>query len=308
MFQEKKVMFLYCVSPLHMGAGTALGAVDNPIQRERHTGHPVMAGSGIKGSLRHHLAIHKSAGGQQADLDILFGPDPEGSAEHAGAVSFSDSQCVLFPVRSLRESFVYATSPTALERLRRMLVLCGIQQAAGWKIPKVGSDDQCVILDDALKASNKKLVLESCQFSADDGGKAELEKVARWISENGLPKDPGTEYFRSKILKHLVLLSDNRFNYFVQHTTVVEPHVRISDESGTAEDGGLFYTENLPAETLMAGMVLCSMERRKKGDTMKDLMQADNVLNAVTGLLDGSLVQMGGDATTGRGQVQIRFA
>ena len=53
MFQTKDAMFIYCVSPVHMGAGSAIGIIDNPIQRERHTGHPVMAGSGLKGALRH---------------------------------------------------------------------------------------------------------------------------------------------------------------------------------------------------------------------------------------------------------------
>jgi len=29
-----------------MGAGQAVGVIDNPIQRERHTGHPFFASSG----------------------------------------------------------------------------------------------------------------------------------------------------------------------------------------------------------------------------------------------------------------------
>jgi CRISPR-associated protein Cmr4 len=51
-FTANKLMFLYAVTPVHMGPGTALGVIDNPIQREVHTGHPVFAGSGIKGALR----------------------------------------------------------------------------------------------------------------------------------------------------------------------------------------------------------------------------------------------------------------
>ena len=33
-------VFLYAVSPVHMGAGQAVDIIDNPIQRERHTEHP----------------------------------------------------------------------------------------------------------------------------------------------------------------------------------------------------------------------------------------------------------------------------
>ena len=74
MFESKAAMFLYSVSPVHMGAGTALGAIDNPIQRERHTGHPMMAGSGLKGALRHEAAV---AWGKNGLVKTVFGPDPE---------------------------------------------------------------------------------------------------------------------------------------------------------------------------------------------------------------------------------------
>jgi CRISPR-associated protein Cmr4 len=37
MFEQKAAVFLYAVSPVHMGAGQAIGVIDNPIQRERHT-------------------------------------------------------------------------------------------------------------------------------------------------------------------------------------------------------------------------------------------------------------------------------
>lgn len=37
MFQAQQLVFYNCLSPVHMGAGTAVGAIDNPIQREVHT-------------------------------------------------------------------------------------------------------------------------------------------------------------------------------------------------------------------------------------------------------------------------------
>ncbi len=43
MFEKQAALFLYAVSPVHMGAGTATGLIDNPIQRERHTRHPTFA-------------------------------------------------------------------------------------------------------------------------------------------------------------------------------------------------------------------------------------------------------------------------
>ena len=108
-----------------------------------------------------------------------------------------------------------------------------------------------------------------------------------------------------------MLLSDTEFSHFVRHATVVEAHVRINNDSGTADPGGLFYTENLPPETLLAGLVLASVERQSKMHQRAQLLDASAVLASVlrghggAAGLTGSVLQVGGDATTGRGLVSI---
>ncbi len=99
MFAKHAALFLYAVSPVHMGAGTAVGVIDNPIQRERHTNHPCFAGSGIKGAVRHGFT---AIGGDEKLIDRLFGPDAGSGDLHAGAISFGDAQLVALPVRSLK--------------------------------------------------------------------------------------------------------------------------------------------------------------------------------------------------------------
>ena len=34
MFEKKAAVFLYAVSPVHFGAGQAIGDIDNPMQRD----------------------------------------------------------------------------------------------------------------------------------------------------------------------------------------------------------------------------------------------------------------------------------
>lgn len=127
MFTEQRAMFIYAVSPLHMGAGTAVGLIDNPIQREVHTDWPSMAGSGIKGAIRHALAASGEWGNGR--LNAIFGPERDaGAGLYAGAVSFTDGQIVCFPVRSLKRAYVYATCPAALARLKRLT-------GADWQVP-----------------------------------------------------------------------------------------------------------------------------------------------------------------------------
>src|SRR5206468_12495768 len=59
---------LYAQTSLHPGAGTALGTVDLPVQRERHTHWPTIAASALKGILR-DACREKIA--TRADLDNL---------------------------------------------------------------------------------------------------------------------------------------------------------------------------------------------------------------------------------------------
>ena len=52
MFEAMRMLFIYVETPLHAGTGRGLGAVDQPIQRERTTGYPIVQASSIKGRLR----------------------------------------------------------------------------------------------------------------------------------------------------------------------------------------------------------------------------------------------------------------
>ncbi len=296
MFEAKTVMMLYAVSPVHMGSGTAIGAIDNPIQRERHTEHPMLAGSGLKGALR-------DAWPQDTDTDTVFGPEPEKGSEHAGALSVGDAQVVLFPARSLRESYVYATCPTALARFARMLDIAGVGKSIP-PIPSPPDDETMQLPSDGVKqlrsAQTQRVVLETFAFSPQ-----ESQEAASWgkFLAGRLHDNVGAA-FKKKIERHLAVLSDTRFGYFVRNATLVEPHVRIDDETGTADDGGLFYTENVPPETLFASLVLASRSRKPNSENTS----AAEVLSKVREQFEGKPVQIGGDATVGRGLVVVSFA
>ncbi|MFW6023844.1 MAG: type III-B CRISPR module RAMP protein Cmr4 [Myxococcota bacterium] len=294
MFTDKAAMFLYGVSPIHMGAGTALGAIDNPIQRERHTGHPMLAGSGLKGALRHE-ANRRKLGGPL--IRAVFGPETSESSEQAGALSVADAQLVLFPVRSLRESYVYATCPTALRRLGRLLDLADAPVEGLRRVGTPGPDEALCSNDGLLV--DGKLVLEAYAFTSNRD--EALGTVSDWIATHALARD-GMQYFQDKVRKDLVVLHDDRFNYFVRNATVVEPHVRINDDTGTADDGGLFYTENVPPEALFVSLVMASDERTKEPE-----LKARDILSVLTNDLGTRMVQVGGDATTGRGQMVLSF-
>lgn len=289
MFEKRAAVFLYAVSPVHMGAGQAVGIIDNPIQRERHTGHPCFAGSGIKGAVRHGF---KALGGDETLADRLFGPDADSSDLHAGALSFGDAQLVALPVRSLKGGYVYATCAQALARTQRLLGL--VSKASVWKVPVV-AEGQCLLANPAL-LSGDKLHLEAFEYVSKVS--QDLPAIAADLAARGLPSGDGYAFFAEKLKTDLVVLSDSDFAYFAQHAMLVEPHVRIDAETGTASDGGLFYTENLPPESLMIAPLMASQTR-----SGKDTLPAEVVMSQIKAVLHGRLLQMGGDATTGRGLV-----
>jgi CRISPR-associated protein Cmr4 len=302
MFQAQRLVFYYATSPLHMGAGQAVGAIDNPIQREVHTDHPLLAGSGIKGALRHHL--QRAWAGEQAGLVLrLFGPDSANASDYAGALSFGDASIVAFPVRCARRAYVYATSPMALGRLKRQAAAAGV--ACGWAVPPVAAG-QALLAGAAAASEHKRLLLEVFDFDARTDDSA-ARQVAEWLAGHALPAGPENDYFRKKLKDDLVVLTDADFGHFVRHATVVEPHVRIKDETGTADPGGLFYTENLPPESLLAGLAMASPERSTRGALDASAVLAQ-VFNAATGILHGQPLQFGGDASTGRGLVLVTAA
>ncbi len=299
MFEKKAALFLYAVSPVHMGAGTATGIIDNPIQRERHTNHPSFAGSGIKGAIRHGF---EAIGGDAGLIDSLFGPESGSDNLHAGAVSFGDAQLVAFPVRSLKGGYVYATCPTALARAQRLLKMA--EESVQWDIRDPG-EGECFLANPDLMQDNK-LFLEAFEYKVEQFKEAMeiLPPIAEDLAKKALPGDGGYDYFRDKLKQDLVILSDTDFTYFVENATLIEPHVRIAPDTGTAEKGGLFYTENLPPESLLVAPVMASQPRTKNENDKDD---AAGVMAKIKNVIDGQLLQLGGDATTGRGLVMAKM-
>jgi CRISPR-associated protein Cmr4 len=297
MFEARRAMFLYAVSPVHVGAGTALGAIDNPIQRERHTGHPMISGSGLKGAFRH------STGLEDAEVERIFGPAPSAgdASAHAGNLSISDAQVVLFPVRSLKHSYVYATCPTALARLGRLLVEASVE--VPWlasPMPSVSDEGGRPSAIGNVNELGQQTVLETYEFAVSGG----VDPIGRWLASAVLPSAHAYAYFSKKIERHTVLISDERFGFFARNATIVEPHVCIDDATGTARGGGLFYTENVPPETVFASLVMSTRERSRSGGNRS----AAETMAEFTKHTDGKMLQVGGDATTGRGQMVTRFA
>ncbi len=288
--QQSALLFLHAQTGLHPGSGTALGTVDLPVQRERHTHWPVIPGSTLKGILRDAC---RRAAGNTPDLFAAFGPETAEADKHAGALSLTDARILAFPVRSLKGVFAWVTCPAVLERLQRDMKLSGLN-GTPFALPQPPAKDKALCATNSpLLLQQNRLVLEEFEFErTGDAGDA-----AAWIATHAVADEPTQQRLRN----HLVVLSDDDFTHFVRHATEIVARVGLDYERKTVKTGALFYEEFLPPETLFYSLVLASASRRE-GDNKT----AGDILRYLRKNLP-PVLQIGGDETIGKGLCAVRL-
>ena len=320
MFKQAKPLFLIVETPLHAGSGSDLGIVDLPIQREKHTDYPKIEASGLKGSIREIFdAKAKSGKIKNEEVTLAFGPD-QGDL-HAGALGFTDARLLLFPVKSVKGVFAWVTCPAVLERFKHDLSICQRSIDFVDKIPDantVPDNSGLLVIDEEKdeeedKQEDKKIVLEEYTFPVTPNNAC--DDVAEWIAKNVLPSDQSYNYWRKKMKKDIIVLSDDDFRDFVMLSTEVIARTKIDSEKGTVANGMLWYEEYLPTDSILYSLALTTPlfvdEGKKKGTIFeitgqvpdKNLKEAKKIMEFFTkGLPD--IIQIGGNATIGKGIVR----
>lgn len=266
---------------MHVGAGSSVGAVDMPVQRERHTQIPVIPGSGLKGALRDLWNEDKS------NQERLFGPDSDDKEkEHrAGELVIGEARVLCFPVRSAKGSFAWTTSTIALMRYARE---CG-KTLGELKL----DDDEClasdgVSLEKEGMEKEGKVVLEEYCF------KKKFDPVPPDVLEL-LEKPFSNDPVWSTVKDRLVILSDGLFSYFCANACEVQQRIKIDDATGTAAEHALFNQENVPSETFFYGVVAGRTDPKAVEELHEKLKTINNV------------IQIGGDETIGLGYCSVEI-
>lgn len=284
---QSRILYLFTRTPLHVGAGASVGAIDQPIVRERHTGFPLIPGTSLKGVLRDTATRDDVITG---DVNGIFGEGfGSGSKEFsAGRVSFGDAKVLAFPVRSAKGSFAFATCPLALERFLRDRGDLG-----DLKVPPEPTEMECLAGDVITITRNGQtgVVLEEYRFNLaiENGGKfpADWEKALL-----GLLADPVWQAGKGRF----VLLSNGDFAHFVKNACEISQHVAIDPQKGTAKKGALFNLEAVPAEALFFA-------------PLTPLARGGGELDKLAGLfVRRPLLQFGGDGTTGLGFCTVKLS
>lgn len=326
-----KLLGLHAQTPLHPGSGTALGTVDLPIQRERHTKWPVIPGSALKGILRDACRDHlsqksnlleldryddvpeetpeqrknrrstsnsnRSHANATLDLNLLFGPPSDGAGDFAGAISVTDARILAFPVRSAQGVFAWISCPAALDRLERDAKLA--KKTVNWKAVDVPKRGCLCVQDSPCLGAGEVAVLEELDFKRD--ATLNIEDIAKWIVEHLLR--PEFKYLAARFPKHFLLLPDDDFTHYVRHATEVTARIALDYDTKTVKNGALFYQEFLPAESILYSVVLASPSR-----SSRQPKSAEDLLINLQNWLDRDVLQVGGDESTGKGLCAIRLS
>jgi CRISPR-associated protein Cmr4 len=345
---QSRILYLFTRTSLHVGAGASVGAIDQPIIRERHTGFPMIPATSLKGTfadqwptplrnekgeivrvVEYDNAKDKKTSdevvivtkqvekdGKKEDVKFLahdsawlFGSDTT-DLPFAGSLVFSEARLLAFPIRSAKGSFAWITCPLMLRRAARdgvlgdslknekgveqnrlLLALGALQEPA----------DETAMFDFAAGsklALGDKVVLEEYTFSSVSW--PGLSELGRHLASL-LPTD---EVWK-EIASRLVILSDGMMSFFAQNACEVAQHVKISDETGTAEGGALFNQENVPSETLFYSVLHAFDERtaNKAKDERRDGGKAIGTFE--TKIKAVGVFQFGGDASTGLGYCTV---
>jgi CRISPR-associated protein Cmr4 len=305
--QAAALLFIHAQTSLHPGSGTALGAVDLPVQRERHTQWPIIPGSTLKGILRDACRPPRNSADWQKWLAV-FGPETGDAADHAGALSLTDARILAFPVRSLKGVFAWVTCRAVLDRLKRDLKLAlpngnALNLSAEW--PSEDEKEWALCQQNSpLLIDGDKLVLEEFEFKRT----GDADAFAAWLSQHAVADDATQKRLQS----HLVVLHDDDFTHFARHATEIVARVGLDPERKTVKPGALFYEEFLPAETLFYSVVLASSSRRKfdkEDENRRSIpLSPGEVLEFVRATLaPRKYLQIGGDETIGKGLCAVRL-
>ena len=294
-----KLLTIFTRTPLHVGCGSSVGAVDQPVVRERHTSFPVIPGSSLKGVLadlwmEEGTDVRKVKAGKngeeteyirikEGNAYKLFGNNESGENAEAksGKLVIGEGKILAFPVRSAGGGYAWMTCPLVLKRFR-------LDARAEFEIPEKVSDSEVVLTSGSVLpvGESDEVVFESFPFSKRKDGLADsaASKLADYVA-------PGMIF--AEVINRLAIVSDTVFAYFVTNMCEIANHNRIDDSKGVVAAGALFSQENVPSETLFYSPLMAEEELLK---IVEDKLGSKNV---------GWQLQIGADATTGLGQCTV---
>ena len=278
--------FIHALSPLHAGTGQGVGVIDLPIAREKATELPYLPGSSLKGVLRDVC--------DKESRERVFGPDSANADKHAGAAQFSDQRLLALPTRSLMGVFAWITSPFILRRVAREAAMVGIAGPPG-TIPEPANMDTCLRTTDTCLSVRNRVVLEDLDLESQTA--PSVDEWSTWLQDRLFDAE---DDWRTLFNRRFCIVHNDVMTFLCETATEVVARIRMDEETGIVADGGLWYEEALPAESLLYGLV--SVRPNAKTE-----LSSGEIIDRLRGLTVNA-IQLGGHSGVGRGLCRVRLS
>lgn len=270
-----KLMTIFTRTPLHVGCGSSVGAVDQPVARERHTRFPIIPGSAIKGVLADLWLDRSDIDHPKRDGEgtKLLGAESDDAA-HAGSLLIGEGKLLAFPVRSAKHCFAWITCPIVLKRF-----------AADRNSPAATFDlgNDAALAPEKLRIDGNVIFEEYPLPSTQTVPQDIIDELAK-LSDEPTWKD--------EVKDRLAIVSDELFAYFAENACEIANHNRINDRTGVVADKALFSQENVPSETMFYAVI--------NSREPEDICKLEAKLQS-----EKQLLQIGADMTTGLGWCSV---
>lgn len=296
---EHQLFYLHALSALHAGTGQGVGAIDLPIARARATQLPLLPGSSLKGVLRDQAS--QTSTRDNPNIAALFGPDNTAmDSPHAGALVVGDANLLILPVRAFCGVVAFATCPFILRRYARDLPAACRDKLPIPTLDTEAALPECSVLQYSVKGAGQQLLLEDLNLSIQPNhtqAHAWGDHLAKALYPGHSNKD-----WQAEFVKHFAILPDNVFSFLADTATEIRARVRIDPHTRTVANGALWYEENLPAESVLWGMLAFSPSRSSNSSDSAQDMQAKF---KTCFSQPEQLMQLGGKHTVGRGLCRL---
>ena len=264
---------LLAETSLHPGSGRELGVVDLPVAREGGTGHPVLYGSQLKGSLRDRAEQLGWKERRKDRLEHLFG-----KPEAAGSVLFSDARLVLLPVRSLTSAYRWITCPQVLERLARDLDRTS--SSVSFEVPAVEAPTGAL---SNRPEPGQQIFLEEREVTVEGGVPGDVQAALEQLF--------GPSPAARRVGDQLTIVGDDTFSWFARYGLPIRARNVLDDDKRSKN---LWYEESLPPDTVMVAVISARGGAEPRAD-LGELFR------------DARYLQVGGNETVGEGWVAVHW-
>lgn len=274
-----RLVMLRAMAPIHAGTGMGEDVIDLPIAREMGTSIPIVPGTSVKGVLR-GLSSH----------DRYYGFNTQ-----AGCLQWSDMYLVALPVRSMRGTFAYVTSPYLLQRFVDDYNVCfpNNNPMNAYTVANPTAEGEYTAIIHAGENAETSSVLAVDQPRVVAIADLVMNYTSQDLSTiadafNELNFFPSTA---NQVVRRICVVHDTVMHYLMRTATEVR-HRNALNENKTVREKALWLEEMLPRESIMAGI----MRVVPRGNITQ--AHLDSEIRAIN---ERKIVTFGGDTSTGHG-------